>query len=149
MQETVNDVMSKKVVAGLPGATLEEAARLMKEHDVGVLPVVSGGELKGLVTDRDIVLQCVAAGKEPSQVKAYQIMTKDVVSVSPGQTVSEAARLMGKEQIRRLPVLKDGVIDGMISMADIARRHAGPEVAAAISEISEPFSGIAGAVRTR
>ena len=51
-------------------------------------------------------------------------MTKDVVSVSPGQTVSEAARLMGKEQIRRLPVLKDGVIDGMISMADIARRHA-------------------------
>ena len=149
MQETVNDVMSKKVVAVLPGDTLEEAARLMKEHDVGVLPVVSGGELKGLVTDRDIVLQCVAAGKEPSQVKAYQIMTKDVVSVSPGQTVSEAARLMGKEQIRRLPVLKDGVIDGMISMADIARRHAGPEVAAAISEISEPFSGIAGAVRTR
>ena len=66
-----------------------------------------------------------------------------------GQTVSEAARIMGKEQIRRLPVLKDGVIDGMISMADIARRHAGPEVAAAISEISEPFSGIAGAVRTR
>ena len=109
MQETVNDVMSKKVVAVLPGDTLEEAARLMKEHDVGVLPVVSGGELKGLVTDRDIVLQCVAAGKEPSQVKAYQIMTKDVVSVSPGQTVSEAARLMGKEQIRRLPVLKDGV----------------------------------------
>ena len=149
MQETVNDVMSKKVVAVLPGDTLEEAARLMKEHDVGVLPVVSGGELKGLVTDRDIVLQCVAAGKEPSQVKAYQIMTKDVVSVSPGQTVSEAARLMGKEQIRRLPVLKDGVIDGMISMADIARRHAGPEVAAAISEISEPFSGFAGAVRTR
>ena len=137
MQETVNDVMSKKVVAVLPGDTLEEAARLMKEHDVGVLPVVSGGELKGLVTDRDIVLQCVAAGKEPSQVKAYQIMT------------SEAARLMGKEQIRRLPVIKDGVIDGMISMADIARRHAGPEVAAAISEISEPFSGIAGAVRTR
>ena len=85
MQETVNDVMSKKVVAVLPGDTLEEAARLMKEHDVGVLPVVSGGELKGLVTDRDIVLQCVAAGKEPSQVKAYQIMTKDVVSVSPGQ----------------------------------------------------------------
>ena len=148
MQETVNDVMSKKVVAVLPGDTLEEAARLMKEHDVGVLPVVSGGELKGLVTDRDIVLQCVAAGKEPSQVKAYQIMTKDVVSVSPGHTVSEAARLMGKEQIRR-PVIKDGVIDGMISMADIARRHAGPEVAAAISEISEPFSGIAGAVRTR
>ena len=63
MQETVNDVMSKKVVAVLPGDTLEEAARLMKEHDVGVLPVVSGGELKGLVTDRDIVLQCVAAGK--------------------------------------------------------------------------------------
>ena len=58
MQETVNDVMSKKVVAVLPGDTLEEAARLMKEHDVGVLPVVSGGELKGLVTDRDIVLQC-------------------------------------------------------------------------------------------
>ena len=65
MQETVNDVMSKKVVAVLPGDTLEEAARLMKGHDVGVLPVVSGGELKGLVTDRDIVLQCVAAGKEP------------------------------------------------------------------------------------
>ena len=90
MQETVNDVMSKKVVAVLPGDTLEEAARLMKEHDVGVLPVVSGGELKGLVTDRDIVLQCVAAGKEPSQVKAYQIMTKDV-----GQRFSRTDRQRG------------------------------------------------------
>lgn len=149
MQETVNDVMSKKIVAVLPGDTLEEAARLMKDHDVGVLPVVSGGELKGVVTDRDIILQCVATGKQPAEVKAYQIMSKDVISVSPSQTVSEAARLMGREQVRRLPVVKDGVLDGMISMADIARRHAGPEVAAAISEISEPFEGIAGAVRTR
>ena len=114
MQETVNDVMSKKVVAVLPGDTLEEAARLMKEHDVGVLPVVSGGELKGLVTDRDIVLQCVAAGKEPSQVKAYQIMTKDVVSVSPGHTVSEAARLMGKV-----------IQGGRLRSADAGRRIAG------------------------
>lgn len=149
MQETVNDVMSKKIVAVLPGDTLEEAARLMRDHDVGVLPVVSGGELKGVVTDRDIILQCVAKGKLPAEVKAYQIMTKDVVSVSPSQTVSEAARLMGKEQVRRLPVVRNGVLDGMVSMADIARRHAGPEVAAAISEISEPFEGIAGAVRTR
>lgn len=149
MQETVSDVMSKRIVAVLPGDTLEEAARLMREHDVGMLPVVSGGELKGLVTDRDIVLKCVAVGKLPGEVKAYQIMSKDVVSISPGQTVSEAARLMGKEQVRRLPVVKDGIIDGMVSMADIARRHAGPEVAAALSEISVPFSGIAGAVRTR
>ena len=83
------------------------------------------------------------------QETVNDVMSKKVVAVLPGDTLEEAARLMGKEQIRRLPVLKDGVIDGMISMADIARRHAGPEVAAAISEISEPFSGIAGAVRTR
>lgn len=149
MQETVNDVMSKKIVAVLPGDTVQEAARLMKEHDIGAVPVVSGGELKGLLTDRDIVLQCVAAGKNPAQIKACEMMTRDVVIVSPGQTVSEAARLMGKEQIRRLPVIRDGVLDGIISMADIARRHAGPEVASAISEISTPFEGIAGAVRTR
>ena len=81
MQETVNDVMSKKVVAVLPGDTLEEAARLMKEHDVGVLPVVSGGELKGLVTDRDIVLQCVAAGKPVLCEKSFTANAKQAEDV--------------------------------------------------------------------
>jgi CBS domain-containing protein len=149
LQETVKDVMSKNIIAVLPSDTAQEAARLMKENNIGAVPVVSGGELKGILTDRDIVLGCVAQGKDPNAVKASDMMTREVAYITPEQTVHDAVQMMAAEQVRRLPVLREGYIDGMVSLADIARRHAGPEIAEAISEISSNHEGPCHAVRTR
>lgn len=149
MQEKVNDIMSKNVIALLPSDTVEEAAKLMSENDIGSLPIVSGGELKGMITDRDIVLRCVATGKSPSKVKVSDLMSTDIAFVTPNQTVHDAVNLMASEQVRRLPVINNGYVDGMISLADIARIHAGPEVANAISEISESMFGPSHAVKTK
>ena len=149
MQETVKDVMSKNIIAVLPSDTIQEVARLMQENNIGAVPVVSGGELKGILTDRDIVLGCVAQGKAPHEVKAASLMTREVAYVTPNQTVHDAVQMMASEQVRRLPVVRDGYIDGIVSLADIARRHAGPEIAEAISEISSNHEGPCHAVRTR
>jgi CBS domain-containing protein len=149
LQETVKDVMSRSLVAVLPGDTAEEAARLMRDHNIGSVPVVSGGQLRGILTDRDIVLRCVAQGKDPTRTRAGDLMTGQVAYVTPNQTVHDAVQMMAAEQVRRLPVVRDGYIDGMVSLADIARRHAGPEIAEAISEISTSYEGPCHAVRTR
>ena len=146
----VRELMNPGVVTIEPTSSAALAARLLSRHNVGALPVCTpDGRLRGMVTDRDIVLRCVAAEEDPAQTPVRDIMTRSCTTVAPGDDCREATRLMSAQQVRRLPVVRDGVLDGMISMADIARRHAGPEVAAAISEISEPFEGIAGAVRTR
>ena len=105
--------------------------------------------MKGILTDRDIVLGCVAQGKDPHDVKASSLMTREVAYVTPNQTVHDAVQMMASEQVRRLPVVRDGYIDGIVSLADIARRHAGPEIAEAISEISSNHEGPCHAVRTR
>lgn len=149
MQETVKDVMSKNIIAVLPSDTAQEAARLMQENNIGAVPVVSGGELRGILTDRDIVLGCVARGKDPNAVKASDMMTQEVAYVTPDQTVHDAVQMMAAEQVRRLPVIREGYIDGIVSLADIARRHAGPEIAEAISEISASHEGPCHAVRTK
>lgn len=149
MQETVKDVMTKNVIALLPSDTVEEAAKLMSDNDIGSIPVISGGELKGILTDRDIVLRCVANGKSPSKVKVSDLMTTDISFITPDQTVHDAINIMAAEKVRRLPVINNGYVDGMISLADIARLHAGPEIARAISEISESDIGPANAIKTR
>ena len=136
MQETVKDIMSKKVIALLPSDTARDAAKLMSENDIGSLPVVSGGELKGIITDRDIILRCIAQNKSVDNMHVSDLMSTDIAFVTPNQTVHDAVSLMASEQVRRLPVVRNGFVDGMISLSDIARLHAGPEIASAISEIS-------------
>ena len=137
MQETVNDIMSKKVIALLPSNTAREAAKLMSDNDIGSIPVVSSGELKGIITDRDIVTRCIAQNKSVDHMKVSDLMSTDIAYVTPDQTVHDAVSLMSSEQVRRLPVIRNGFVDGMISLSDIARLHAGPEIATAISDISK------------
>lgn len=136
MQETVKDIMTKEIISVLPSDTLEDAARLMANKDIGSVPVVSGGALKGLVTDRDIVVRGIAKGKSIRDTRVADLMTTDVAYLTPENTVHDAISMMAAEKVRRLPVVKGGAIDGIVSLADIARIHAGPEVAEAISEIS-------------
>ena len=136
--ETVRDIMTKDIVSISPNDTVEDAAKIMAQNDIGSVPVVFEGELKGLLTDRDIVLRCVSQGKLAKDVKVSDLMTTDITFLTPEQTLYDAANIMAKKRVRRLPVLNKGYVDGMVSLADIARFHKDPEIASALCEVSTP-----------
>ena len=134
----VKDVMSHRVVSVSPEESTAVAARLLARHNVGALPVCTAeGRLKGMVTDRDIVLRCVAADENPERMKVSEIMTRRVISVGEEEEAKIATELMAREQIRRLPVEKDGKVIGMVSLADLATvPNYSAEAAEALCEIS-------------
>lgn len=116
----VREVMTTNVVTAMPETTLEEIAMMMKTEDTGAIPVVDEGELIGIVTDRDIVVRCVAEGRDPSEVSAEDIITEDVEVVDRDTDAAEALEIMGRRQIRRLPVVENGELVGMVSLGDLA-----------------------------
>ena len=116
----VKDLMSRGVIAVAPKEPAAVAARLLARHNVGALPVAENGRLRGMVTDRDIVLRCVAAGRDPTKTPVEDIMTGRVVSAAPTDDAEEAAQRMGREQIRRLPVVESGRVVGMLSLGDLS-----------------------------
>jgi CBS domain-containing protein len=118
--------------------TVVDAARLMREEDAGIAPIVDGGRLVGVLTDRDIAIEVVAAGKDPGSTKASDVASKNLVTVDPQQDLDEALRLMAQHQVRRLPVVEeDGKLVGIVAQADVAR-HASPErTGEVVEEISE------------
>jgi CBS domain-containing protein len=118
--KALKDVMTTNPTTVEPGTSLKEAAQLMKSDDVGALPLIDGGRLVGMITDRDIAIRAVAEGKLDAVVG--DIASKDIVSIDPEQSLEEAARLMAKHQIRRLPVCEeDGRLVGIIAQADVAQ----------------------------
>jgi len=135
----VRDLMNSSVVSIEPTSSAALAARLISRHNVGALPVCSADRrLRGVVTDRDIVLRCVAAEEDPAQTMVRDIMTRNCATVSPGDDCREASRVMAVQQVRRLPVVEGGKVVGMISLGDLARSHRmDMEAAQALSEISE------------
>ena len=135
----VKDLMNPSVVTIEPTSSAALAARLISRHNVGALPVCSGdGRLRGMVTDRDIVLRCVAAEEDPAQTLVRDIMTRGCATVSPRDDCRAATRLMAQQQVRRLPVVEEGRLVGMISLADLARcGRFDMEAAQALCEISE------------
>lgn len=116
----LEDVMSHKVLTVAAESTATEAARTMKQHNIGALPVVNQGHMVGIVTDRDIVTRGVAAGKDPNALPVSQVMSQPVVCGSPNMDVSAATNLMAEKQVRRLPVVTDGHLVGFVSLGDIA-----------------------------
>ena len=114
----ISDVMTKNPRTASPNDTLQAVAKIMAEEDTGVVPVVDKGRLVGVVTDRDIVVRCVAEGK--FNAKATDAASDDVVTVTPDMSISEAAELMGEHQIRRLPVVEGDKLVGIVSLGDIA-----------------------------
>lgn len=135
----VRDLMNASVVSVEPTSSAALAARLISRHNVGALPVCSEDKrLRGMITDRDIVLRCVAAEEDPAQTTVRDIMTRNCATVSPGDDCREATRLMAAQQVRRLPVVEGGKVVGMISLGDLAKsRRFDMEAAQALSEISE------------
>lgn len=135
----VRDLMNPSVVSITPEESAALAARLLSRHGLGALPVCGeDGSLRGIVTDRDIVLRCVAAEEDPAQTPVRQIMTRGCASVAPEDDCREATRLMGEQQVRRLPVVDQGKLVGIVSLGDLARSsRLDMEAAKALSDISE------------
>ncbi len=136
----IRDIAIKDVHCATPGTTLDEVATMMKRHNVGVIPVCDDSRLLGIITDRDIVVSCVAANMDPHACRAREFMTSHPVIISPDADVQEAAHIMGREQVHRLPVVEGDRLVGIISLGDIAVALPGDEhtVAEALRKISMP-----------
>lgn len=138
----VRDLMTADPATLGPDATLGEAATLMKQEDCGSIPIVEDGRLVGIVTDRDIVIRAIAAGKDPRSTRVSEVMSADPVTIRSDDDAKEAERLMADRQIRRLPVCDDGKLAGILVIGQLARRERDEEkVGETLKEISEPKSG--------
>jgi len=114
------------------------AAKMMKEEDVGLAPIVEGGKLIGMLTDRDIAIRVVAEGKDPEQLTVREVASTQVVTIDPQQDLEEALRIMAKHQVRRLPVVEeDGRLVGVVAQADVARKGDDAKTGELVQEISE------------
>ena len=138
----LRDIMSKQVIKIQPEETVAVAARMLEHNNIGAMPVCGNdGRLCGMVTDRDIVTRCLASGKAPESTAVSDIMTSRIYVGRPDMEVSLASGLMGREQIRRLPVMQDGKLCGMVSLGDMARREeSSSEARVALTEISSHLS---------
>jgi CBS domain-containing protein len=126
----VKDVMTSSPVCGQPGDTLDRIAKLMVEHDCGVVPICEGKTLVGVITDRDITCRAVAAGKVPVDVPVRDVMTKPVHTVHQDDDVQAAIELMEAKLVRRLPVVNDGnEVVGIVAPSDLAPTFASTNVA--------------------
>ena len=134
----IKDVMSRHIATVGEETTIADTAVLMEEYDIGVVPVVEQKQLLGVVTDRDIVLRCVAKGKDITQTKVKEVMSKNMVSVSPDQPLDMALQAMAVRQVKRLAVTDQGKLAGVISLSDIARIRSSAETSWALTEISMP-----------
>src|SRR5437667_5605792 len=111
----------------------------MKGEDVGSVPVVQEGRLAGIVTDRDIVTRAVAERRDPQTVKVDEVASRELVTVEPEQDLDEALALMARHQVRRLPVVEEGQLVGMLSQADLALEAPPVQVAETLEEVSRPI----------
>jgi CBS domain-containing protein len=116
----IREIMTTGVSTAAPDTTVEEIATIMKREDVGAIPIVEDDELCGVLTDRDIVVRCVAEGKNPADTRAEDILSEDLHVIEVDDEVEAAAELMSRHQIRRLPVVEDGRLIGILSIGDIA-----------------------------
>jgi CBS domain-containing protein len=136
--QKIRDVMTQNPRTIEPRTPIVEAARLMRDEDVGPAPIVEGERVVGILTDRDIVLRVIAEGKDPQSTTAGEVASKQLVTVDPEQTLEEAARLMSEHQIRRLPVCEeDGRLVGIVAQADVAIAASDEKTGRVVERISQ------------
>lgn len=117
----VRELMSNPVIRIHPEESVAVAARTLARYNIGILPVCGNdGRVCGLVTDRDLVTRCIASGRSASVTPVREVMTTQILSVRPDMDANMAAGIMGRAQVRRLPVLENGRLCGMVSLADLA-----------------------------
>lgn len=115
----IKDVMQTELITLSQESTIREAARLMKEKEIGCVLIINGQRLKGIITDRDIACW-LAEGKDPDNVNVGSIMQKNIITATPETDVSEAGRLMAYNKIHRLPIVEDSKLSGLITTSDLA-----------------------------
>jgi CBS domain-containing protein len=135
----IRDVMTTDVESAELDSTIEQIAAMMRDGDVGAIPVLDDGELCGILTDRDIVVRCIAEGNDPSETTVEDILSENLKTVSPNQDTEQAARLMAELQVRRLPVVEKGQLVGMVSIGDLAVKSDTDEgrIGRTLEEVSE------------
>jgi CBS domain-containing protein len=138
MAKTIRDLMTSNPSTIEPDKTVADAAKLMRDEDAGLIPIVEGQKLAGTITDRDIAIRVVAEGKDPQSSTVRDVMTSRLVTVDPDQDLDEALRLMAEHQVRRLPVVEeDGKIVGIVAQADIAKHTSDEQTGEVVQQISQ------------
>ena len=137
MAKTVREVMTSKVCSIDTDKSITYAAKMMRDEDVGLAPIVEGDRLVGVLTDRDIAVRVVAEGRDPEQVKVTEVASRDLVTLDPQQDLDEALRLMARHQVRRLPVVEeDGRLVGVVAQADVAQQADERKTGEVVEQIS-------------
>jgi CBS domain-containing protein len=134
----IRDLMTESPRTVSSDVTVVEAARVMRDDDFGLVPVVDGDRLVGTVTDRDIAIRVVAEERDPSSTTVREIASADLVTIDPEQELGEALRLMAQHQVRRLPVVEeDGRLVGIVAQADVARHGDDTQTGQVVEQISK------------
>jgi CBS domain-containing protein len=134
----IRELMTENPRTVSSDATVVEAARVMRDDDVGLVPVVDGDRLVGTVTDRDIAIRVVTEERDPSSTTVREIASTDLVTIDPEQDLGEALRLMAQHQVRRLPVVEeDGRLVGIVAQADVARHGDDTQTGQVVEQISK------------
>ena len=130
----ISEVMTTNVATLDVKSTAADAANVMKEQDIGDVVVTDGNRIRGIVTDRDIVVRAVAENRNPQDVLLSEIISDDLVTLSPQDSVDDAVRLMAERALRRLPVVEDGKPVGIVTLGDLAVAR---DPNSALADISE------------
>src|SRR3989440_7425694 len=138
MGQSIKDVMTSNPCSIDADKSVAYAAKMMRDEDVSVAPIVEDDKLIGMLTDRDIAIRVVAEGRNPDQVIVRDVASKQVVTIDPQQDLDEALRIMAKHKVRRLPVVEeDGKLVGVVAQADVAREGDDTQTGKLVEEISE------------
>jgi CBS domain-containing protein len=140
MAKSVRDAMTENPRSIGASTSVVEAARLMREEDIGSLPITDDEKLVGMITDRDITTRVVAEAADPTSMSVEDVYSRDLVSVEPDEDLDEALQLMARHQVRRLPVVENGRLVGIVAQADIALKD-NDKTAQLVEAISEPSAG--------
>jgi len=132
----IRELMTESPTTCPPSATTVEVAKVMRDEDVGPVPITDGEKLVGIVTDRDIVVKVIAEERDPSSATAQEIASVDLITVSPDSGFDEALELMGRHQVRRIPVVEGQRLVGIVSQADVARAADEEQTGEVVQEIS-------------
>ena len=143
MAQSVRDAMTENPRSIGASASVAEAARLMREEHIGSLPVTDDKKLVGMITDRDITTRVVAEAGDPKVTSVGDVYSRDLISVEPDKDLEEAVQLMARHQVRRLPVVENGRLIGIVAQADIALtlRENEKKTGELVEAISEPSEG--------
>jgi CBS domain-containing protein len=133
----IRDVMTANPTTCEPKATVVDAAKVMAREDIGAVPIVEGGRLVGLVTDRDIIVRTVSEGRDVKTTTVKDVASKDLVTVAPDEDLDRALQLMSQHQVRRIPVVEGDRVVGIVAQADVARAADEERTGEVVQQISK------------